>query len=76
MTHRSGHAPAEEDAIRRLTAWLARPFPELSVDDVERAVYGTHSRFDDSPVRDFVPVLVEQASRRQLASQRPRRRCA
>jgi hypothetical protein len=73
MTRRSGHPPAEEDAIRRLTAWLARQFPELSVRDVERAVYGKYRSFDDSAVRDFVPVLVEQASRRELASQRPGR---
>jgi hypothetical protein len=73
MTRRSGHPPAEEDAIRRLTAWLARQFPELSVRDVERAVYGKYRSFDDSAVRDFVPALVEQASRRELASQRPGR---
>jgi len=57
MTFRSGRAPAEQDAIRRLTDWLARQFPDLSATDVERAVYGNHSSVDDGPIREFVPVL-------------------
>jgi hypothetical protein len=73
MTCRSAHAPAEEDAIRRLSAWLARQFPELSVEDVERAVHGKYNSCDDSPVRDFAPVLVEKTTRRQLPGQRPGR---
>ncbi len=69
MTHRTGHAPAEEDAIRQVAARLTRQFPDLPVDEVERAVYGKYGSFDDSPVRDFVPVLVERASRGRLAEQ-------
>ena len=58
MTFRSGRAPAEQDAIRRLTDWLARQFPDLSATDVERAVYGNHSSVEDGPIQDFVPVLL------------------
>ncbi len=72
MTHRSGRAPAEHDAIRRLTDWLAQRFPDLSVDDVERAVYGNHSSVEDRTIRDFVPVLIDQANRR-LDSRPPTR---
>jgi hypothetical protein len=44
--------------------------PELPTAEVEQAVYGKYETFGDSSVRDFVPVLVEQASRRRLAEQR------
>lgn len=73
MTQLSGHAPAEQDTIRRLTDWLARRFPDLTVEDVERAVHGNYHRFDDRPVRDVVPVLIEQVSRRQPVAPRTRR---
>ena len=71
MIHRSGHEPAEEDAIRAVATRLTRRFPELRPDEVHQAVYGKYHQFDDSPVRDFVPLLVEQAARRRLASHRP-----
>jgi hypothetical protein len=70
MAHRTGHAQGEEDAIRHVAARLTRQFPDLPADEVERAVYGKYSSFDDSPVRDFVPVLVERASRGRLAERR------
>jgi hypothetical protein len=73
MIHRSGHEPAEEDAIRAVATRLTRRFPELTPDEVRQAVYRKYHQFDDSPVRDFVPVLVEQAARRRLADQRPGR---
>jgi hypothetical protein len=40
--------------------------------DIERAVYGKYGSFAESPVRDFVPVLVERASRQQLRDARSR----
>jgi hypothetical protein len=74
MIHRSGHEPAEEDAIRAVASRLTRQFPELPPDEVRRAVYGKYQQLDDSPVRDFVPVLVEQGVRRKLAYRGPGRR--
>jgi len=76
MTHRTGHAPAEEDAIRQVAPRLTRQFPNLPADEVQRTVYGKYGSFDDSPVRDFVPVLVERASRGRLAEQGTGRHCA
>jgi hypothetical protein len=73
MIHRSGHEPAEEDAIRAVAARVARQFPELSQDEVRRAVYDKYQQFNESPIRDFVPVLVEQGARRRLASRAPGR---
>jgi hypothetical protein len=66
MTHRSGHTPAEKDAIRRLTGWLGRRFPDLSIEDLERAVYGQHHSIDNRAVHEFIPVLIEQTNRRHL----------
>lgn len=62
----SGRNRPEEAAIRLVVARLVRQFPELSAEDIDRAVYGQYDRFDGSPIRDFVPVLVERATRRQL----------
>jgi hypothetical protein len=69
MTHRLDNGPtqAERDAIRQVTQRLSRQFPELSTDEIEQAVRGKYETFSNSAVRDFVPVLVEQASRRRLA---------
>jgi hypothetical protein len=61
------HAQAEREAIRHVTQRLARQFPELSTEEIERAVDGKYETFADSAVRDFVPVLVEKATRRRLA---------
>ena len=69
MTQRSGHRPAEQDAIRAVADRLTRQFPETPSVEIERAVYGKYGQFEDSPVRDFVGVLVEQSTRRRLAGQ-------
>jgi hypothetical protein len=60
---------AERFAIRRIIARMLEQFPELPATEIERAVYGSYDTFDDSAVRDFVPVLVERATRQQLAEQ-------
>ena len=76
MTHRleDRHTQAERDAIRHVTQRLVNQFPELSADEIEQAVRGKYESFSDSAVRDFVPVLVEQASRRRLADRARRHR--
>jgi hypothetical protein len=61
---------AERAAIGHLKARLAQQFPELSPEQIDRAVAGHYDTFDDSPIRDFVPVLVERAARQQLSDQR------
>ena len=67
MAQRSGHRPAEQDAIRAVAARLTDQFPELPPVEIERAVYGRYARFEGSAVREFIPVLVEQGTRRVLA---------
>ncbi|WP_165610967.1 three-helix bundle dimerization domain-containing protein [Mycobacteroides chelonae] len=41
--------------------------PNLTRDIVEAVVRAEHSRFDDSPLRDYVPLLVERRAREELA---------
>ena len=64
---------AEQDAIRRIVARMLEQFPELPATEIERSVYGSYDTFDDSAIRDFVPVLVERATRRHLAEYSYRR---
>jgi hypothetical protein len=54
----------------RVAARLVQQFPELPAAEVEHAVYGKYGTFEGSAVHDFVPVLVERASRQRLAEQR------
>jgi hypothetical protein len=61
---------SEQAAIRQVTARLVQQFPELSAEEIDRAVTGHYDAFDDSPIRDFVPVLVERAARQQLTDLR------
>ncbi|WP_089247210.1 three-helix bundle dimerization domain-containing protein [Rhodococcoides kyotonense] len=51
-----------EQIIERLTA----RYPLASVGAVEHTVRLVYKRFDDCRIRDFVPLLVEKASRLDL----------
>lgn len=70
MAHaaKSGSKASEQSALRQVTARLTEQFPELSAEEIDRAVHGQYTTFDQSPVRDFVPVLVERATRQQLST--------
>jgi hypothetical protein len=70
MANRSPHARSEQDAIRQIAERLASQFPEISASEVEQTVHGKHGSFASSSVRDFIPVLVERASRKALAEMR------
>ncbi|MBP1159880.1 hypothetical protein ABIC28_005432 [Rhodococcus sp. PvR044] len=52
-----------EQVIARLTA----RYPSISPIDIEHTVRTIHQRFADGKVRDFVPLLVEKAARRDIA---------
>jgi hypothetical protein len=69
-----GGGPCEQDALWHVAARLAQQFPELSVEEIDRAVSGRYAAFAHSPIRDFVPMLVERASRQQLTEEQPRHR--
>jgi hypothetical protein len=45
---------------------LAERFPHIPRTSIARAVHEEHNLFDGSPVRDYIPVLVEHAAKRRL----------
>lgn len=62
----------EEQAMRRLTDSLVATYtPAHTPEHVEAVIDGAHARFADSPVREFVPVLVERIARGTLESGEP-----
>lgn len=56
----------EQAAINNLIERLSKQFPELPADEIRKAVCGEYEGFEASKVRDFVPILVERAARREL----------
>ena len=56
-------AGKEHEALARLIERLKRQFPHLPAGHVERLVHTRHADFNDSTVREFVPILVESAVR-------------
>ncbi|MWB98713.1 hypothetical protein GB864_09160 [Agromyces sp. MMS17-SY077] len=57
-----GEARSVADVVER----LATKYPEVDRAEVERIVRTEHHEFDGKPVRDFVPVLVEKAAKKQI----------
>lgn len=54
-------------ALAEVARRLGRDFPEISPHDVNAMVLQVYAEFDECPIRDFVPLLVEKRIRRQLA---------
>jgi hypothetical protein len=54
-------------AIEHLVDRLKKSYPEVSPDTIVTVVHHNHARFDGRPIRDFVPLFVERAAKRQLA---------
>ena len=59
-------AEDENRAVTEVVERLAVSFPDLPPDVVEHTVHISHQRFAGSPIRDFVPVLVERLARTSL----------
>ncbi|PXW28770.1 UNVERIFIED_CONTAM: hypothetical protein DES50_11154 [Williamsia faeni] len=57
----------EERQIMNLIAEkLIKQHPGLSADAVVQVVEDAYHRFDEQPIRDFVPLLVERRAHEQL----------
>ncbi|WP_131740935.1 three-helix bundle dimerization domain-containing protein [Actinomadura roseirufa] len=57
----------ERQALLELTDRLSRTFADSYTEDqVTRTVAAAHQNFDDKPIRDFVPILVERLARERL----------
>lgn len=59
-------AGKEHEALGRLIERLNGQFPHLPAGHIEGLVQSCHADFDDSTVREFVPILVERAVRTRL----------
>jgi hypothetical protein len=58
---------SENTAIAQVVSRLTETFtPTVPGPQVRETVQRIHHRFDDSKVRDFVPLLVENAARNEL----------
>jgi hypothetical protein len=60
---------AEEDRlIGQVVDRLLAGFPQVPADTVHEFVGLVHRRFDDAPIRDFVPLFVERHTKEKLAN--------
>ncbi len=59
-------AEHERQALTEVEARLRQRFPEVDATVVEAAVRLSHAQLT-GPIRDFVPLLVEQAARDRLS---------
>ncbi|OBK29976.1 hypothetical protein A5634_17025 [Mycobacterium asiaticum] len=57
---------SEEELIREVEQRLMAAFVELPTDLVANAVQDAYARFDESAIRDYVPLLVERRAHRDL----------
>jgi hypothetical protein len=58
---------SEEPLIAHIERRLIHEFPSVSPEDVDALVRREHARFDDSPIRAFIPLFVEKHARAELA---------
>jgi hypothetical protein len=58
---------SEQTVIEKLVAHLTSRYPGLARSTVESVVHDVHARFDGSPLRDYIPLLVERNAKAELA---------
>jgi hypothetical protein len=58
--------PDEGQALDRVAERLAARYPQMQPDTIRSLVFQTHQQFEGSPIRDYVPLLVERAVRESL----------
>ena len=56
----------EEKVVREIVAHLRARVPQAPQEEVEQTVAGLFHEWADSPVRSFLPVLVEKEARERL----------
>ncbi|MDP7721723.1 three-helix bundle dimerization domain-containing protein [Mycobacterium sp. TY814] len=62
---------SEQSRIAEIERRLKEQFPAVSFEVLDAAVREHHSRFQASPIRDFIPLLVEKRVRQELADASP-----
>jgi hypothetical protein len=58
---------SEEPLLAHIERRLIHEFPRVSPEAVDALVRREHARFDDSPIRGFVPLFVEKHARDELS---------
>jgi hypothetical protein len=61
---------SEELMIADVEHRLTSKYGHLPPDQISAAVQNARARFEQSPIRDFVPLLVERHARAELANPR------
>lgn len=66
----TGHMDSTEEtkAVAEVAERLLRRFPHLPKQTVDDLVGQVHAQFEGRPIRDFVPVLVENIARSRLSA--------
>ena len=59
-------AENEDAAIDHVVDRLTSQFPSVRADDIEARVAEVRESFDEAPVRDFVPIIVEHDVKERL----------
>ncbi|MEZ0356617.1 three-helix bundle dimerization domain-containing protein [Mycobacterium sp. SA01] len=58
---------SEVTLIEQVIDRLAATYSDVPRDDVAQAVASAHDHFQDSAIREFVPLLVERRARKELS---------
>jgi hypothetical protein len=66
MTDLPVPSESEVRAVESLITRLAGRFPDVPADSVRQIVNASWDEFTGTPIRDFVPVLVERSARERL----------
>ncbi len=56
----------EATALAEVKRRLMQEFPHVAPADVDAAVAAGHARFENRPIRDFIPLFVEKHARQRL----------
>jgi hypothetical protein len=58
---------SEQLLIAAVQQRLTSKYAQLPPDRISSAIQHAHARFEQSPIRDFVPLLVDRRARAELA---------
>ena len=61
-------AEDEARAVTEVSQRLVASFPDVPPDLIQQTVHASHAQFAGSPIRDFVPVLVERTAKTSLTT--------
>jgi len=59
--------PSEQKMIDQLVARLAATHPSVPSERVVEVVRSVHARFDERPLREYVPLFVERGAKLELS---------